>query len=33
MENNIVIKGISYYHPENCVDNEYFIEHFKKQGK
>ena len=33
MENNIVIKGVSYYHPENCVDNEYFIEHFKKQGK
>lgn len=33
MKNNAMIKGISYYHPENAVDNEYFIEHFKKQGR
>ena len=33
MENNAMIKGVAYYHPENVVDNEYFIEHFKKQGK
>ncbi len=33
MDNNVMIKGVSYYHPENAVDNEFFIEHFKKQGK
>lgn len=33
MNNNAMIKGISYYHPEHKVGNEYFIEHFKKQGK
>ncbi|MBQ6887714.1 MAG: 3-oxoacyl-ACP synthase III family protein [Lachnospiraceae bacterium] len=33
MENNAVIKGVAYYHPENMVDNDYFIEYFKKQGK
>lgn len=33
MENNAVIKGVAYYHPDNVVDNEFFIEHFKKQGK
>lgn len=33
MENNAMIKGVSYYHPEHKVDNEYFIEHFKKQGQ
>ena len=32
MGNNIMIKGVSYYHPENSVDNEYFIEHFKNLG-
>lgn len=32
MDNNAMIKGIAYYHPKNVVDNEYFIEHFKKQG-
>ena len=30
---NAVIKGVAYYHPENSVSNEYFIEHFEKQGK
>lgn len=30
---NAVIKGVSYYHPENKVDNNYFIEYFKQQGK
>lgn len=33
MNNNAVIKGIAYYHPERKVDNEYFIEYYKKQGK
>lgn len=33
MNNNAMIKGIAYYHPENVVSNEYFIEYFKKQGK
>ena len=33
MGNNVMIKGVSYYHPENSVDNEFFIEHFKKQGE
>lgn len=33
MENNAIIKGIAYYHPEHTVDNEYFIEHFKKKGE
>lgn len=33
MNNNAIIKGIAYYHPKRKVDNEYFIEHFKKQGK
>lgn len=33
MNNNAMIKGVAYYHPERKVDNEFFIEHFKKQGK
>lgn len=33
MGNNAMIKGIACYHPEHKVDNEYFIEHFKKQGE
>lgn len=33
MENNAMVKGVAYYHPENIVGNEYFIEYFKKQGK
>jgi 3-oxoacyl-[acyl-carrier-protein] synthase-3 len=32
MNNNAMIKGVSYYHPDNRVDNDYFIEHFKRQG-
>lgn len=32
MQNNSLIIGVSYYHPERKVNNEYFIEHFKKQG-
>lgn len=32
-KHNAVIKGVAYYHPENSVGNEYFIEHFEKQGK
>lgn len=30
---NSVIKGIAHYHPENQVENDYFIEHFEKQGE
>lgn len=30
---NVIIKDISYYHPQNAVSNDYFIEHFDKQGK
>ncbi|MDE6314827.1 MAG: ketoacyl-ACP synthase III [Lachnospiraceae bacterium] len=33
MENNAMIKGVAYYHPKHKVDNEYFVEHFKKQGE
>lgn len=33
MNNNAMIKGIAYYHPERKVDNEYFIEYYKRQGK
>lgn len=32
MNNNCMIIGVSYYHPAHKVDNEFFIEHFKKQG-
>lgn len=32
MDNNALIRGISCYHPEHKVDNEFFIEHFKKAG-
>ena len=28
-----MIKGIAYYHPEQSVGNEYYIEHFRNQGK
>ncbi|MBE6050103.1 MAG: 3-oxoacyl-ACP synthase [Clostridium sp.] len=30
---NIRIKGIEIYHGKKVVENEYYIEHFKKQGK
>lgn len=33
MDNNALIRGVSSYHPEHKVDNEFFIEHFKKQGE
>jgi len=33
MRNNCMIKGVAYYHPEKKVDNDYFIEHFEKQGR
>ena len=32
MQNNCLIMGVAYYHPEHKVDNEYFIEHFKELG-
>lgn len=31
--NNIKIKEVTVYHPENVVENEYYLEHFKRQGK
>lgn len=30
---NIKIRGIEVYHPENKITNNFYIEHFKKQGK
>lgn len=30
---NIKISALEVYHPKTVVDNEYYIEHFKKQGK
>ncbi|ADL50657.1 3-oxoacyl-ACP synthase III family protein [Clostridium cellulovorans] len=30
---NVKIREIEVYHGKNIVDNEYYIEHFKKQGK
>lgn len=33
MNFNSTIKGVSYYHPKNKVDNNYFIRHFENQGK
>lgn len=32
MKNNCMIVGVSYYHPDNKVGNDFFIEHFKKKG-
>lgn len=33
MKNNAIVRGIEYYHPRNKVNNDYFMEHFKRQGK
>lgn len=33
MFENVVIKNVEIYHPDKKVDNDFFIEHFKKQGK
>jgi 3-oxoacyl-[acyl-carrier-protein] synthase III len=30
---NIKIREVSIYHPKNSVGNEFYIEHFKKQGR
>lgn len=30
--NQIVIRGMAVYHPEHCVDNQYFIDEYKKHG-
>ncbi|HWK23592.1 MAG TPA: 3-oxoacyl-[acyl-carrier-protein] synthase III C-terminal domain-containing protein [Ureibacillus sp.] len=30
---NIRIKDITVFHPDNVVDNTYYIEHFREQGK
>ena len=32
-ENNAVIKNVAYYHPENTVGNDYYIQHFDGQGE
>ena len=31
MENNAIIKGIAYYHPEQVVDNELVLEQHVRQ--
>ncbi|AMW99579.1 3-oxoacyl-[acyl-carrier-protein] synthase III C-terminal domain-containing protein [Rummeliibacillus stabekisii] len=31
--NNIKIKDVAIFHPQNSVDNDYYTEHFDKQGK
>ena len=31
--NNTTIKDIAIYHPNNIVDNQFYIDHFDKQGK
>ncbi len=33
MECKVRIREIAVYHPENQVNNEHYIEHFRKQGK
>lgn len=33
MKINTCIREVAFYHPENKVGNEYFVNHFKKQGK
>ena len=30
---NVKIRNIEVYHGKNIVGNDYYIEHFKKQGK
>lgn len=30
---NIKIRGIEVYHPDNVVNDEFYLEHFRKQGK
>lgn len=29
---NVTMKGIGFYHPSKTMGNEYYIEHFRKQG-
>ncbi|MGM9949211.1 MAG: 3-oxoacyl-[acyl-carrier-protein] synthase III C-terminal domain-containing protein [Lysinibacillus sp.] len=31
--NNIQIKDVAIYHPQNVVDNQVYLDHFDKQGK
>lgn len=33
MKPNVIIREVAIYHPHNQVTNDYFIEHFEKQGK
>lgn len=33
MSTHVKIKSIEVYHPEHILTNDYFIEHFRKQGK
>lgn len=32
MFKNVIIKGVGSYHPKRVVDNQYYVEHFKKYG-
>ncbi|HEX7714870.1 MAG TPA: 3-oxoacyl-[acyl-carrier-protein] synthase III C-terminal domain-containing protein [Bacillota bacterium] len=32
MVQNVIIKGVGIFHPTRKVENEFYIEHFKKQG-
>lgn len=31
--NNIKIKDVAIYHPQNVVENDYYIKHFDEKGK
>ncbi|MCT4620991.1 MAG: ketoacyl-ACP synthase III [Marinisporobacter sp.] len=33
MVTNVAIKEVDYYHPKNIITNDFFINHFEKQGK
>ncbi len=33
MYKNVIIKGTGIYHPHMKIDNDFFIDHFKKKGK
>lgn len=33
MRGKIIIDGIAYYHPKKKVTNDFFFQHFNKQGK
>lgn len=33
MRENVIIKNVEIYHPSKSVDNDFFVNHFRKQGK